>query len=233
MNIAFCDDDRIQLKQLFEISKKLIDKYNKCNFTFKYFCYNDPLKLIKDSESNPFDIVFLDIQMPEFSGFDIADRIYKKNNNVFIFFVTSFDVLVAESIKHRVFRFVRKGDKYELEQGIEKLLDELETLSSRYQFSFNDVFYSLPTDSIYFCESYRNKVLIHTEKEIFEQIVSLTKIAECLPKNFCKCHSSFLVNIKKIKEIRVKNLILNNGVELPLSRKYKSSVYDEMIKTFL
>lgn len=232
MNIAFCDDDKFLLKQLFNVVKNLIDKYNQYNFSFKYYFYTDAIKFLQDYKSIIFDIAFLDIEMPEIDGLSIGDKIYECNNDVFIFYVTSYDAYLPESIKHRVYRFVRKGDKKELEDGIKRLFSDLVNLHSRYCFTFKNSSYNLPTNSIIFCESMRNKVIIHTKTKKYEQIISLKQMLNELPNNFCKCHSSFLVNVKKIREIHDNNLVLDDDIKIPLSRKYKFNVIEHIGSIF-
>lgn len=224
MNIAFCDDDKVLLKITFENVKKLIDKYNQYNFSFQYFMYNNAVDFLQDYKNKIFDVVFLDIEMPEISGLSIGDQIYSLNNDVFIFYVTSYDIYETESIKHRVYRFIKKDNTKALEDGIKHLFSDLVNLHSRYSFTFKNSTYNLSTNSIFYCESIRNKVIIHTDKKSYEQIISIKKILDELPRNFCRCHSSFIVNARKIEQLNDKSLILSNNVEIPLGRKYKMDV---------
>lgn len=221
MNIAICDDNDFLLMQLLNTIKQLIDKHNHYNFKFEYYCYNNALELLRDYSSKMFDVVFLDIEMPQINGLKVGDQIFAINNDVFIFYVTSYESYMSESIKHRVYRFINKNDEKELEKGILSLFDDLINLHSRYKFNFKNSSYNLPTNSIMYCESIRNKVFIHTESKTFEQVISIRQILVKLPRNFCRCHSSYVVNVKKIWEVHEKSLILLNNVEIPLSRKYR------------
>lgn len=224
MNIAFCDDDKFLSKFICENVKKLIDKYNQYNFSFQYFIYNDATEFLQDYKNKMFDIVFLDIEMPKISGLSIGDQIFSINNDVFIFYVTCYDIYETESIKHRVYRFVKKDNITELESGIKHLFNDLVSLHSRYIFTFKNSAYNLSTNSIFYCESIRNKVIIHTDNKSYEQIISIKKILDELPRNFCRCHSSFIVNARKIEQVNDKNLVLSNNVEISLGRKYKMDV---------
>lgn len=221
MTIAFCDDDNFLLTYLSNTVKQLISKHNHYNFSFEYYCYNKALDFLRDYNSKLFDIVFLDIEMPQISGLEVGNKIYAINNDVFIFYVTSYESYLSESIKHRVYRFVSKNDIKELERGIISLFDDLLNLRSRYKFNFKNSTYNLPTNSIFYCESVRNKIFIHTDTKIFEQVISIKQLIVDLPRNFCRCHSSFVVNVSKIREIHEKSLILLNDVEIPFSRKYR------------
>lgn len=221
MNIAICDDNNFLLMQLLNTIKQLIDKHNHYNFKFEYYCYNNALELLRDYSSKMFDVVFLDIEMPQINGLKVGDQIFAINNDVFIFYVTSYESYMSESIKHRVYRFINKNDEKELEKGILSLFDDLINLHSRYKFNFKNLSYNLPTNSIMYCESIRNKVFIHTESKTFEQVISIRQILVKLPRNFCRCHSSYVVNVKKIWEVHEKSLILSNDVEIPFSRKYR------------
>ncbi len=111
MNIAFCDDDKATLENLIKLTKDIIAKYDNYNFEFNFFAYTSPLELLEAHSKNPFDVVFLDIDMPEINGLNSGDKLYTQNESIIIFYVTNYTEFIGESIKHRVYRFIKKEMK--------------------------------------------------------------------------------------------------------------------------
>lgn len=73
----------------------------------------------------PYDIVLLDIQMGEVSGFMLAEELYKITGGENIIFVSSMENLVFESIHFRPFRFVRKSHlEEELTEAVESWIQQ-------------------------------------------------------------------------------------------------------------
>lgn len=107
MRIAICDDERLHLLMIEMFVKKSFAKFvNIGSYTFKSF--DDASKLLSEHRDNPFDAAFLDIDMPVFSGFHIADHLVKTKKDCKIIYVTSHAHLAADSFRHEVFDFLLK-----------------------------------------------------------------------------------------------------------------------------
>jgi DNA-binding response OmpR family regulator len=74
--------------------------------------FNDPKKALADFKANNYDMIFLDIRMPQMSGFDLYRELRAKDKNVPIAFLTAFDVYQNEFKKMfpdmKVDRLLRK-----------------------------------------------------------------------------------------------------------------------------
>ena len=116
LHVAICDDEKKILDDLFE----------QVRWTFEdadISCYSDGKRLISDNEKSPFDIIMLDIDMPEISGFSVAESIQKMAVKPLIIFVTSHDELVYDSLMLHPFGFVRKSH---MDVELEKVLKDAE-----------------------------------------------------------------------------------------------------------
>lgn len=221
MNIAICDDELTVANVTLQNVKNLIEKHNDRNLVFNYYVFNNPAELIIKHSEITFDVVFLDIDMPQIGGFDVAERLYLSYRDVFIIYVTSYEEYAIDSIKHRVYRFVVKSNLNELESSIIHLLDDLTLLNENYAFRYKDEYYNIPTKSILYCESVRNNVVIHTDNGDFKQKTSIKNMMKRLPKTFARCHTSYIVNLLRITKIKSDSLILNNNISLPIGRTYR------------
>ena len=179
MNIAFCDDDKQCLKRLTRLAKDIIDKNNVYDFSFNYFEYDNPVEFLKEHEEKKFDAVFLDIEMP-LNGLIVGDEAFKINHDIFIFYTTSFSNYAVSTIKHRVYRFIDKGDKIELEESIKQMLNDIALFKSNYIFSYDKEKFVIPAQQILYFEKRHNVVDIITEKETFIQRISMKELEKNL-----------------------------------------------------
>lgn len=221
MRIAILDDDKLMLKRLSIKIPEFIDKNNMYNFNFEYFYYNNPDELIAEHRKDCFDAAFLDIEIEgSISGLSTGDELYNLNNDIVIFYVTSFSSYIKESIEHRVFRFIEKFNDHALESGIKHMLKDFAFNESRYNFVYNDNNLTLKMIKINYFESSHNKVRIITDSKIYEQRTTISKLDKILPVMFCRCHRSYIVNTKKIENLGQNEILLDNGITIPLGRKY-------------
>ena len=134
MNIAICDDNETDIKYIGKIIKKEFAAHNiNCELSL----HTDAKSLLDVNQSQPFDVIFLDLDMPRLNGMDAASQLNKSNSAAEIIFVTNHDELVYKAYKFKALGFIRK--KY-LETEIEEILETLiETINSRQQYiTFSD-----------------------------------------------------------------------------------------------
>lgn len=224
MRIAVCDDDLLHAQITMKNVKELMAKHNILNLDLEFFQYTDANLMLTEHEKSTFDVVFLDIDMPDINGFDVADKMFVKNTDIYIIYTTSYDHYARSSIKHRVYRFISKGDSEELEDSIIQLFNDLSSQRVFYSFNYKKHIYSIDINSILYCEQIRNTMMIYTETDVYKQIISIKKIIEKLPKYFIRCHKSYIVNAKKIIETFPEKIILKNEIEIPMSRTYRLDV---------
>ena len=83
MRIAICDDEEIYRVELKTILDKLL-----INVDYNIDTFDDGTKLMESFNKAPYDLVFLDIEMPAVDGITLAKSIRNKSENVFIVFLT-------------------------------------------------------------------------------------------------------------------------------------------------
>jgi two-component system, OmpR family, response regulator ChvI len=79
---------------------------------FQVDAFNDPKKALSEFKPNRYDMIFLDIRMPQMSGFELYRGLRASDQNVPIAFLTAFDVYQNEFQKMfpdmKVDRLLRK-----------------------------------------------------------------------------------------------------------------------------
>lgn len=188
----------------------------------------------KAKELKP-DLIFLDIQLPDLTGLQVAELIHEFEFPCQVVFLTAYDHFAIEAFKLRAFHYILKP--YDLEDLI-KVFESLSTLFNRshalidYQHKLaietqKGIIYLSPIE-IFFIEKQGREVVIHTENEKIIAIYTLNQLFEKLkPFSFFRTHKSFLVNLEHVKELRAWfngsfNLIMRDKEqsEVPVSRNH-------------
>jgi CheY-like chemotaxis protein len=115
IKILIVEDNKIN--QL--VTKKIIEKNN-----FLATVVDDGFQAIKEVEINKYDLILMDINMPEINGFETAIRIKKTNPNMPIIALTATDV---NEIKSKI-------SQSEIDEVIVKPFDENELVSIIYKY---------------------------------------------------------------------------------------------------
>ena len=88
MKIAICDDDKNDLRYIYKIISEAL---NRKNISGEFNLYTSSEKLLDENKECKFDVIFLDLDMPETDGMKVASYINKLNELTEIIFVTNHD----------------------------------------------------------------------------------------------------------------------------------------------
>lgn len=225
MRIAICDDDKMDLLYIHKnFENTFINRNVDCDFTL----YTDVNKFLNENSVSPFDVVFLDIDMPEMNGLEAASHINKLDACTEIVFVTNHDELVYKAYKFKALGFIRK--KF-LTDEAEEIVDLIvENVTSRYKYVLiqaSGVDYKFNVNEIIFMQSDDHYVDIFSNGRKDTVRYNLNSMEKQFSQHgFIRIHSRYLVNYRYIYSIEKSVIILTNKQQLPLSRSKINSVKD-------
>ena len=104
-HVVICDDEKEILNDIY---KKVRTCFDENNMSAKYTCIDDARELMECIRRERIDVLFLDIDMPYYSGMDIAGYVNEQEWKTILIFVTSHDALVYQTFAYRPFGFIRK-----------------------------------------------------------------------------------------------------------------------------
>lgn len=237
LRIGVCDDNPIQLKNI----KKILEiSFAKHKGTYEIEAFNDSRVLLHQNSIEPFDALFLDIDMPKLSGFDIAKLLRNDFSHCLIVFVTVHSELVFDSFAFQPFNFVRKNHHISLDESIPPIVDKLVmhlrqsdniTLLDQYErmhpVYIRDILY-LEGDDHYVI--YHLSDLCNIKESRMRE-----KVSNCLDKyssyDFVRIHKSLLVNLSHVSYIGKKTnaVQMDNGEVLPVASRYKKDVEERYL----
>ena len=189
--------------------------------------------------SNPVDLVFLDINMPDISGLSFARSM---SHDLKIIFTTAYRDYAVDGFDLKAVDYLLKPISFErLLQGINKFLEERQALVPGNSEEIKDE----KEDSIFvrsdrkmvkvnfrdinYIESLGDYIKIHLdEQRTLITRESISNIEARLPKeDFIRTHRSFIVSMKKIESF-TSELIGIGSVEIPISRSYHHAVLERL-----
>lgn len=230
---AICDDEQHYLDSIYNHISEEFERQG-ADIQIQKFSYG--VDLLNAHNSEPFDVVFLDIDMPEISGFDIAQQ-FNQTNKPLIVFVTSHDELVYSSFKFQPFRFIRKNYiKNELPDTIKDIVNIIceHQATKNFEIRTNDGNVFIDLDNVKYIEIFGHWIKIITNNsESIECYGSLSDFEKrLLPYHFIRTHKSYLVNCKYIYSVGQKQVVLDDDTTIPLS-KYRVESVREKVRSYL
>ena len=238
IRIAMCDDETAFLQTY---QKKVSELFQEYNTDCKIDVYTDSRAFWEHCAETPYDLIFLDIDMPELSGIQLASKFRDNGLDTTLVFVSSHDDFVFETFRYNAYRFVRKNKLLsDTQEMISSFCASLKTKSvivrldvdrqRALEQKVSDIayFYSIRHD-IYFLnaqnESIRLAMRTYTMNELEKQFIE---------KGFIRVHRSYLVNYAWILQIKGDQVYLKNCQnKIPLSRGRSEEVrlqYQRLIR---
>jgi two-component system LytT family response regulator len=197
---------------------------------------------------NP-DIVFLDIQMPDGTGFDVIRSIEDKNFEVI--FITAHEEFAIKAIKFSALDYLLKPvDASELRAALDKALEMIDESKAHTQYDVlnsniqpnekrrlvlktQESVHVVELDQIIRCEADRNytsfflkenkKILVSKTLKEYETLLS--------GHNFLRVQQSHLINITYVDRYDKKNggaVVMKDGSEVPLSPAKRDAFFKRL-----
>lgn len=219
--IAICDDENVSLITMKKYIEKKAAQYQiACDIS----TFQSAESMMSSARETMYDICFLDIDMPQINGIDLAEQICQKNPQTMIVFVSGKEEYVFQSFRVHPFCFVRKAyfqeDMARVIRDIACLLEQQKNQEQSCvivdEAGYQHTFW---VDSIWYLEArekYVNIVLGDGEKLLRCSMKSLEKELEVY--GLIRCHKSYIVNIKKVHAVKHDHLVLLDKTELPIRR---------------
>ncbi|MEI6866113.1 LytTR family DNA-binding domain-containing protein [Flavicella sp.] len=209
---------------------------------------SSPKKALESIEVISPDLVFLDVHMPEMTGFRFLEKLSTRNFE--LIFTTAFDEFALQAFKEDAIAYLLKPiDKTELILTVDKARKKLnrENLALKIDTLLYSMKPSLPKINIYADgkiylldaidvimlqsdKSYTTIYLVSNKKIIVSKTLKEVEKKFKL-SSFYRVHNSYLVNLDHVKEYIKRDggdLILTNGLTASVSRKKKNELIEKL-----
>ncbi len=227
LKIAICDDEIIDVNNI----KKLTQQYfSSKNITIEIQTFTSAKKLL-DLDFENFDILFLDVEMDEFNGIEVAKEIRKTNKTIKIIYISFYIDYAMSGYEVRAFNFLLKPQlDATFNNCMDNLVEEFYIQQEEIEIVMDYAKYKIPIKDIMYIESDVRilKIFLNGEStyryKFYGQLSNFDNLLS--NKGFLRTQKSFLVNMNYIKTISGYYVHLNNNKKLKASIKS----YREILK---
>lgn len=196
--------------------------------------YNNAIETKNGLLDTEVDLIFLDIEMPILTGFELLDDLPNKPQIIFVtgktkYAFKAFDYDAVDYIhkpvnKERFNNAVTKAiNLYNLKTNGTPIEDE-NFIFVKSNLKNRKVF----LNKLKYIEALGDYVKFVTEKDTFVVLATMKSFEEQLPQNqFLRIHKSYIVNLEKVERYNSKNIEIDKQ-QIPLSRHKKSNLIDAL-----
>ncbi len=194
--------------------------------------FSNAIQAIKYLNQHEVDLIFLDIHMPDFTGFDLIQTlknpprvILTTSDKQFAIDAFEYDCIVDYLVKPielpRFIKAVEKARKFKSTAKVEeeaKAAQEAKEEDQQLYINIDRRLIKIEIPSINLVEAKGDYILIKTKEKNYTVHSTLKKIEEKLPNElFLKVHRSYVINLKRIIDIEDNSVLIGKDV-IPVSR---------------
>ena len=215
ISIMVCDDLPEERMNLI----RMLRRYEQAkNLELRLETAADGSELLNMWKPERWDLIFLDIFMPQVDGIEAARRLRKKDDNVEIVFATTsrrhgMDGYELHALDYLAKPFSQADMDSVMDWFLQQRAEKRRELTVRTS-SGEEV---LRTKNILYIESRGHACVIHATEQQFSVRGSIDELAAALDTSFFRCHKSFLLNFAHVSEIEQRAFRLDSGESVPIS----------------
>lgn len=217
LEVAICDDDSI-------IREELLKKISILRTDYHVETFRSGIDLLQSPLG--YDLIFLDIEMPEVNGMQVASKLREMKFDGYIIFLTSHTEYMPDAFKVKAFRFLKKpvnDDDFEetIRESEKEILNEKKIIVTTSEgtklVDIKDVIY---------LETVRNTTFIVTKQGEIENRKPLKEMLKILgTEHFIQVHKSYAVALRYIDSIDNNEINMKyTKLQIPVSRRKISEV---------
>ncbi|MFA6245600.1 MAG: LytTR family DNA-binding domain-containing protein [Mucilaginibacter sp.] len=188
--------------------------------------FEDAFQLSEFMRANPVDLLFLDIEMPDFTGIEFLKTL---KNPPKVIFTTAFEQYAIEGFELEIMDYLLKPISYE--RFLKATLKAKAYFTSKSQgdpdylfVKANGKLEKIILSDVLFIEAMENYVAIHLIENKIITHTTIKSLLEKLPaQKFVQTHRSYIVAIDKVQTID-NNILYMNKHQIPLSKQSREKV---------
>ncbi len=179
-----------------------------------------------------YDIVLLDIEMPEADGLEIARMLRKMDKSVIIIFVTNMAQYAVKGYEVEALDFIVKPvNKYGFAMKMSRAIARTaKRVEDSVPIKTDGEVFSVQISSIKYLEVNEHYIIYHTTDGEYSECITLKNAENKINKDFfVRCNRCYLVNLRYVSYIKGLSVFVGND-ELIISRPQKSAFVSAYLK---
>lgn len=207
IKVAIVEDEQEQRESM---TKYLQDYSVEEHVALETTCFNNGLDILDDKEK--YDVIFMDIQMPQMDGLTVAKKLREKDSTFILFFITRLGNLAIKGYDAQALDFLVKPLGYsEFKIKFQRAIKVLQKRKNTFTViadKYGNI-HRLMFDDICYVEVKGHAVTLHCSKEDIEVYGTLKDISSKLDKNvFYQINRYYLVNLLYVTKVDIKESLV-------------------------
>ncbi|MCB0279036.1 MAG: response regulator transcription factor [Calditrichaeota bacterium] len=199
--------------------------------------FTNPIEAIEYLNTNPIDLIFLDVQMPEITGIQFM-RIVNKSYPIIM--TTAYEQYAVEGFDFDVIDYLLKPISYDRFQvAINKFKERKSGYKAKQRDEQNsDIIFvrseyktiRISIGDIYYIQGFGDYVIIHCEGGKKYTLETLKYLEELLPpQQFMRVHKSYIIALNKINFIERNEISVADTI-IPIGETYRKTFWNRIAK---
>ncbi len=229
IKIGILEDEKLYQEQF----RQFLKMYQQANPDFQYTAeIFDTGERLLFQPYRDFDLLFLDIQLPDMLGIDVARRIRAKDENVCIVFVTNLSQYAIDGYTVNAYDYILKPLLYPaFEVKFKRILKVLSHKQERIlTLKTKQEVFRIDIGNLLYVESEGHHLYFHTVDRCYEAWGTLSKYEQELSTAFfCRCNACYLVNLRYVDSVKG-TVVMVHGRELTVSQAKRKSFMAQLAR---
>lgn len=223
--IAVCDSESVICKTIYDMIKAVpVPK----NIRFEIDCFTSGEDLCEEMTSCAYDLIFLDIELPQMNGIAVGKYIREDLNNetVQIAYISSKQQYAMELFEIRPINFLLKPITSDKAQKIIYKFLKLNSVDTQiFKFKVRQEYIKIPLSEIIYFSNHGRTVTLVSKNKSYAFYGTLDDIYNKLKiENFLYIHKSFIVNYRYVRRYEYEQITLLDGKVLPISQPRRKPI---------
>lgn len=228
--VAVIEDEDEAADKLIACLRRYADAHE--GVAFDIVAFEDPVEFLKTLTPGEWDIVFMDIEMPNMDGMEGAHRFREIDRDAVLIFVTNMAQFAAQGYEVDALSYILKPfSEADVERKIERAVQLRNRDAESILVTQRGVAQRLLLRDIVYIEVRGRNLNYHTAAGVLATAGSMKSLQSALSDHgFVRCANSYLVNQRHIATVAGDAVTLANGVELPIGRAYRKDFLEALAK---
>jgi len=188
--------------------------------------FSSPSIALAYLQNHPVDVIFLDIEMPDINGIELAKMIDNRKTKIIL--VTAYDRYALSGYEIQATDYLVKPVNYD---RFLKACMRVQGIVAKQEEDHSDFIFvkdgyqlrKLITEDILYIKSDANWLNIHTAEDRVITRMTLSRIQESLPSSqFFRVHKSYIVNLKQVERVDQQFVYLHQE-SIPISSAHRTA----------
>ncbi len=227
MRIAVCDDEEKFRDQAREMIDKLAGSLDVI-----VDAYSDGRKLLEAFDKNPYDVLFLDIEMPAMDGITLAKKLRERSDSIYIVFLTGHVEYALEGYEVNALRYLTKPVQEDKLREVLRFVMDNSTSKRQLMIREDGEELLLNVADIIYFEAQNQYIMIYTTEGEHLVRYNIGDFEEQLKNDgFFRIHRGYLISLAKVKKLVKSEVLMETAtgeISLPVSRSNVKSLKETL-----